>query len=387
MDEIDLFPRTPDGPNPFLLLDGHGSRFELPFMEYINQPETMWCVCIGVPYGTSYWQVGDSPEQNGCFKMKNTEAKEILVAWKGSRGWAVTIEKTDIVPVVKYGWERSFARTRTNKTAIAVRGWNPLNRALLEHPEIVDTQMETAEIQPMSQASSPDSVSQSTLTETTVTTTSLPDINTTDGTSGEMFAILLRNADKDELRRRRKQQNEAGQEMVQQVEKVKRLTAGVHFNSKEVRIGETALQRVRAQHEKRQAEQLKKDGKKTDEQRERRRKAMEVRDLNRPEEQWNKAHFKAMCLYKKVPGDKGLPESLPLLQQLWNERKGRLSPPVSPDHSDDESDDEPIVALNSPADVSTLSDITNTPPMRAPESEERVAVANSEQGTMPRLEL
>jgi hypothetical protein len=217
-----------------------------------------------------------------------------------------------------------------------------------------------------------------------------------------MFAILLRNADKDEAKRRRKQQHEAGQEMVQQVEKVKRLTAGVHFNSKEVRIGETALQRVRAQHQKKQAEQLKKDGKKADERRERRRKAMEVRALNRPEEQWNKAHFKAMCMYKKVSGDKGLPDSLPLLRQLWNERKGRLSPPVSPDNSDEESDDElngfvaavsaartPLshVALNSPADVSTLSDITNTPPMHAPESEERFDVAHSGQGTMSRLEL
>jgi hypothetical protein len=25
----------------------------------------------------SYWQAGNSPEQNGCFKMKNTEAKEM----------------------------------------------------------------------------------------------------------------------------------------------------------------------------------------------------------------------------------------------------------------------------------------------------------------------
>jgi hypothetical protein len=66
MDEIDLFPRTPDGPNPFLLLDGHGSRFKLPFMEYINQPETLWFICIGVLYGKSYLQVGDLPEQNSC---------------------------------------------------------------------------------------------------------------------------------------------------------------------------------------------------------------------------------------------------------------------------------------------------------------------------------
>jgi hypothetical protein len=83
-----------------------------------------------------------------------------------------------------------------------------------------------------------------------------------------MLAIHLRNADKEESRRCHKQQHESGQQILQQLENVKRLTAGVHFNSKEVRIGETALQKVRAQHKKRQAEQLKKDNKKADEQRE-----------------------------------------------------------------------------------------------------------------------
>ena len=43
----------------------HGSWFDLKFLEYINAPETEWCVCIGVPYGTSLWQVGDSSQQNG----------------------------------------------------------------------------------------------------------------------------------------------------------------------------------------------------------------------------------------------------------------------------------------------------------------------------------
>ena len=68
--------------------------------------------------------------------------------------------------------------------------------------------------------------------------------------------------------------------MVQQMEGIKRLTAGVHFNSNEVRIGETALQRVRAQHEKKKTEQLKKDKKKRDELRERQKKAMEIRTSN-----------------------------------------------------------------------------------------------------------
>jgi hypothetical protein len=47
-----------DGINPFLLLGGHGSRFELPFVEYIHG-DYGWTVCIRLPYGTSLWQVGD----------------------------------------------------------------------------------------------------------------------------------------------------------------------------------------------------------------------------------------------------------------------------------------------------------------------------------------
>ena len=68
LDLHDVIPQRP-GLSPFLLLDGHGSRFQLPFLQYINNPEHPWVVCIGVPYGTSFWQVGDSTEQNGCYKM------------------------------------------------------------------------------------------------------------------------------------------------------------------------------------------------------------------------------------------------------------------------------------------------------------------------------
>jgi len=81
MDELDLLPRT-DGLKPFLLLDGHGSRLELPFLQYVNSPNHEWVVCIGVPYGTSYWQVGDSSEQNGSYKMLLTKCKKELVMKK-----------------------------------------------------------------------------------------------------------------------------------------------------------------------------------------------------------------------------------------------------------------------------------------------------------------
>jgi len=67
---------------PFLLLDGHGSRFELPFLDYIRNDETKWKVCIGVPYGTNLWQVGDSAQQNGAFKSRLSEEKALLLEKK-----------------------------------------------------------------------------------------------------------------------------------------------------------------------------------------------------------------------------------------------------------------------------------------------------------------
>ena len=43
--------------------------------------------------------------------------------------------------------------------------------------------------------------------------------------------------------------------------------------------------------------------------------------------------------YKKVKGNKGLPDDIALLCQVWNERKGQLSPPVSPENSENEESD------------------------------------------------
>jgi hypothetical protein len=41
MDDLQVFDRS-TGLNPFLLLDGHRSHFELDFLEYINCNETKW---------------------------------------------------------------------------------------------------------------------------------------------------------------------------------------------------------------------------------------------------------------------------------------------------------------------------------------------------------
>lgn len=75
IDSYDVYDRS-NGQIPFLLLDGHNSSFGLPFLAYITNKEHRWTVCIGVPYGTTIWQVADSKEQNGSYKIALTHAKK-----------------------------------------------------------------------------------------------------------------------------------------------------------------------------------------------------------------------------------------------------------------------------------------------------------------------
>ena len=78
LDHIKCIDRS-SGRKPFLLVDGHGSRFQLDFLKYVIDPCHEWVVVIGVPYGTALWQVGDSSEQNGAYNMALTKGKELLL--------------------------------------------------------------------------------------------------------------------------------------------------------------------------------------------------------------------------------------------------------------------------------------------------------------------
>jgi hypothetical protein len=138
MDDLDLFDRS-DGVNPFLLCDGHGSRFAEPFLEYTLEVSRPWMCCIGVQYGTSMWQVGDNTEQKGTFKIESKKVKAASLTSKIREGLFPTLEQADIVRIVNVAWQHSFARVATNKRAMSALGWVPLNDILLDHPELQET--------------------------------------------------------------------------------------------------------------------------------------------------------------------------------------------------------------------------------------------------------
>jgi hypothetical protein len=99
MDKLCLFDRS-DGTNPCLLCDGHGSRFEEPCLTYTLESSTPWGCCIGVPYCNSLWQVGDSEEQNGTFKVDCMKSKADTVTAKIRADLPATLERSDIVHIV-----------------------------------------------------------------------------------------------------------------------------------------------------------------------------------------------------------------------------------------------------------------------------------------------
>ena len=128
-----VFLQTPCGPIPFLLVDGYKTRLDTKFVDYINNSNHQWKVCLGVSYATSLWQVGDSQENNGCFKSEWYQANDSLLLWKYERELTRSIKHEDIIPLLNEVFLKAFDREDVNKRAIADCGWNPLNHKLLEH--------------------------------------------------------------------------------------------------------------------------------------------------------------------------------------------------------------------------------------------------------------
>jgi hypothetical protein len=104
MDDLQLFDRS-NRMNPFLLCDGHVSGFEEPFLEYTIESNRLWTCFICVPYGTStMWQVGDSTEQNGTFKIESKKVKACTIRDKIQAGLPGALEKSDIIWIVNVSW-------------------------------------------------------------------------------------------------------------------------------------------------------------------------------------------------------------------------------------------------------------------------------------------
>jgi hypothetical protein len=332
MDSLNLFPRVEGGPIPFLLLDGHGSRFQLPFMRYIADKEHKWKVCIGVPNGTAYWQVGDSEEQNGSWKMATTRQKRILVRFKIAMGMSLNIKPTDVVPVCNKAWPQSFARVQPNKRAISRRGWNPLNRGLLKHPDVLKTKV-TQQTPTTEAIAVPDSatvLSDLTNADTVSSSSSksLPkSLNLTSGYAGDFVTGMLQYAIKNEkntenLNKRYKDGRTLKESLSQQENK--RFSAGSLFKANRVAIDSELLDHM--EEKEKEAVRIKDASmsKHTNEFLTNKKRAEEILASSKKPEVMVNSELKAVVKWKKRKGDDAIPSTKPLLLQRYSETMERM---------------------------------------------------------------
>jgi hypothetical protein len=137
---------------------------------------------------------------------------------KTKRGLRFTIVKQDIMWIVRYAWEKSFARVETNKHAIAERGWGPLHYVLLDHPELkqIEDRVRMVTLRDDGDRYFPQE--------------SLNDLNTTEGIAGDTIELFMeekaRRGELDGMDRagRDRRRRETAQK---KLDMGKRLTAGI----------------------------------------------------------------------------------------------------------------------------------------------------------------
>ena len=337
LDHLKVFNRD-DGAKPFILLDGHQSRIELPFLEYVNNPAHPWCACIGVPYGTYLWQVGDSEEQNGTFNMESTKAKMRIVAKKERMSLPPVIEPYEIIPIINSAWPTSFGRVKTNQNAISERGWYPWNRNLLLHNKIRAAMTnEEKEKEPSRKILIPThrneryvDLSKNTPTfdkkfypTVDANTTKNLRLNFSQGTALRCLERIVQSNDTMEARCRIKAAQDKGKTLHEELEDARSCTAGVIVKARHHRLGLTVKDFVKEGRQKKKEEARAAEEKLRAYQSNNRQKLEEVLMKNKPPHTWNIAEFTAVLRVLKTKDDGPMPKKKTELFALFERLKHR----------------------------------------------------------------
>lgn len=241
MDAMNIWERTETSPTPFLLLDGHHSRMELAFLDYIHDKKHPWAVCIGVPYGTHIWQVADASECNGTFKMGVTRAKRVIFDARPDGKKQFT--PTDIIPIINKSFPGSYGNVEFAKKAIAKRGWFPATFALLNDPAIAKTRERNNNTTTNSSISEPDAPTHQ---------LDVPILNMETGLAGKITDKLLANelkkdGRKDKLRRERQEKDDQFS-LAKKIRNATRITSGGLASLNHYSLDTDVLQAVQANY-------------------------------------------------------------------------------------------------------------------------------------------
>jgi hypothetical protein len=338
LDDLELFKQDrEEGKIPFMLLDGHQSRFDLEFLRYINTYPHRWNVCIGVPYGTAFWQVGDSSEQNGCFNINMSQLKVAMLQSRMDQlNHAMQLVRTDIIPLVCRSFKPSFANRLTNKKALSERGWNPYNRNLLLDPTIRATitkeQLER-EIEsglfPNQTLSQNTTTNQQQQSNSTNQISEVQGLNFSGGMAHYVSSVIMTEADRQSARDTAFKRKEQGQSLRDRVLSINhKMTAGKLVSQcRSHHLGVHVLEQAEARETLRKTN-LKNKIKHDD--------FLYLKNCAKADvaiklnthqstnvSEWNRDHIKDLIRPLKMPGDKAMPTNKPELYQRYLETRHR----------------------------------------------------------------
>ena len=200
--------------------------------------------------------MGDSKEQNGSFNIALNQAKQDLLNFKEEKCLPGSLSHTDLMPIINKAWDKSFARIRHNKNAIADRGWNPLNYNLLLNPEIRATMTKQDQ---KHESSSDDIILPSVFTpdNTSIRETNSESNRTRNndidessiqsslkisyGTSSFCLKAILKQEQLQEARERIKEEKDEGESVLKRLQQAKRITAGICYKIGTSRLGKNVF--------------------------------------------------------------------------------------------------------------------------------------------------
>ena len=364
IDHHNLFPRT-DGVKPFVLIDGHKSRLEMPFLSYINTPKDNWIVCIGVPYGTALWQVGDSKEQNGSFNIALTKAKLKMLETREKLGLE-ELEDTDLIPIINYAWKHSFARKNKNQNANSDRGWNPLNRNILTNADLRATMTLKEKsrdhhkanniILPQRYFNDDKSTDSETISATSCSAFSMYnnppstfnnsqeqasiDLNFSYGTAQKCLEAIVKDSDLQMARERIKENLSTGKTIKEQLKEAKRLTSGIVFKCNTTRLGQTVFDACKENIEKKKQERMEKLRKVRDEYEINVKNAKELLERKPNIQTMTIKELTIMCKPHKLKSDGKMPTKKQPLIEAYLAWKHRPPPSFDEVNVDESNNDE-----------------------------------------------
>ena len=265
--------------------------------------------------------------------MALTKYKRELLTRKELVGGEFAIEKEDVTCLVSRAWQDSFARVRTNKNAIAERGWTPLNYNCLLHPEIAATRSQCgAEDNNHDDTTATAGNSTHESNSNVLTVASVPPnlLNLSQGYAGTLIDSIIETRNRndarngvsvEENRRKRKQKALENQRL-----KTRRFGSGNLYAEGQCAMGTDVLRRIEDRERLREEKKSQQQEKRLREYRLLCNKVMAIKQLGQPHEQLNVVQLKTMVMWYKNPSDLPIPSTRQLLLERLHQTCHRPEP-------------------------------------------------------------